>query len=88
MLINTPAGKESYYDDSYIRKAAIKYRVPYVTNAAAAVAAAEGIEAARERAGAVKSLQQYHREVRMIPDEESSGGRGPKVRATEEPSNQ
>ena len=49
LLINTPAGKESVYDDSYIRKAAIKYKIPYVTTAAAAAAAAEGIKAAREQ---------------------------------------
>ena len=87
LLINTPAGKESYYDDSYIRKAAIGYKVPYVTNAAAAAAAAEGIEAAKERTGAVKSLQQYHREVRIITDDDSSGG-GLEVCATEEAPNQ
>jgi carbamoyl-phosphate synthase large subunit len=64
LVINTPAGKESVYDDSYIRMAAIKYKVPYITTPAAAVAAAEGIRAARERATTVKSLQQYHREIR------------------------
>ena len=63
LLINTPAGKESFYDDSYIRKAAINYKVPYVTNAAAAAAAAEGIKAARERTGSVKSLQEYHGDI-------------------------
>jgi len=52
LVINTPSGKESIYDDSYIRTAAIKYKIPYITTAAAAVAAAEGIRAARERAGA------------------------------------
>lgn len=66
LLINTPAGKESFHDDSYIRKAAIKLKVPYVTTAAAAVAAAEGIQAARERTNAVKSLQEYHKEVEIL----------------------
>jgi len=64
LVINTPAGKESVYDDSYIRMAAIKYKVPYITTPAAAVAAAEGIRAARERTTTVKSLQDYHREIR------------------------
>ena len=68
LLINTPAGKESFYDDSYIRKAAIKYKVPYVTTAAAACAAAEGIRAARESAGEVKSLQEYHRDIKIIKE--------------------
>jgi len=63
MVINTPAGKASAHDDSYIRKAAIRYKIPYVTTPAAAAAAAEGIRAARERASAVKSLQQYHKDV-------------------------
>jgi len=63
LVINTPAGKESIYDDSYIRMAAIRHKVPYITTAAAAVAAAEGIRAARERATTVKSLQEYHREI-------------------------
>jgi carbamoyl-phosphate synthase large subunit len=66
LVINTPAGKESIYDDSYIRMAAIKYRVPYITTPAAAVAAAEGIRAARERPGTVRSLQEYHREIREL----------------------
>jgi len=68
LLINTPSGKESAYDDSYIRKAAIKYKVPYITTPAAAVAAAAGIEAARERASTVKSLQEYHRDVIVLED--------------------
>ncbi|MDI6829098.1 MAG: carbamoyl-phosphate synthase large subunit, partial [Armatimonadota bacterium] len=66
LLINTPAGKESFHDDSYIRKTAIKLKVPYVTTAAAAVAAAQGIQAARERTNTVKSLQEYHSEVEML----------------------
>jgi carbamoyl-phosphate synthase large subunit len=68
LLINTPAGKESIYDDSYIRKAAIKYKVPYVTTPAAAVAAALGIEAARDQATDVKSLQDYHSGITIGDD--------------------
>ena len=45
LVINTPAGKLSKYDDSYIRKAAIKYKVPYITTLTAAMAAAKGIAA-------------------------------------------
>ena len=40
LVINTPVGKRSQYDDSYIRKTAIKYKVPYITTLAAALAAA------------------------------------------------
>jgi len=60
LIINTPAGKESKYDDSYIRKSAIKYKIPYITTVAAAITAAEGIEAYRKGHGKVKSLQRYH----------------------------
>ena len=63
LVINTPAGKLSKYDDSYIRKAAIKYKVPYLTTVAAAVAAARGIEAFRGGRSSVKSLQQYHGDI-------------------------
>jgi carbamoyl-phosphate synthase large subunit len=66
LVINTPAGKESVYDDSYIRMAAIKHRIPYITTPAAAVAAAQGIDAARQRASSVKSLQAYHKEIREL----------------------
>jgi carbamoyl-phosphate synthase large subunit len=63
LVINTPAGKESIYDDSYIRKAAIKYKISYITTPAAAVAAAQGIRAARDNKSDVKSLQEYHKDI-------------------------
>jgi carbamoyl-phosphate synthase large subunit len=63
LVINTPSGKESIYEDSYIRKAAIKYKISYITTPAAAVAAAEGIKAARESGTPVKSLQEYHKDI-------------------------
>jgi len=60
LVVNTPSGKLSVTDDSYIRKAAIKYRVPYITTTAAAIAAAKGIAATRQGRGAVTSIQEYH----------------------------
>ncbi len=60
LVINTPAGKQSEYDDSYIRKSAIKYKVPYITTTSAALAATEGIKDRRNGAYKVKSLQEYH----------------------------
>ena len=64
MVINTPHGKQSAHDDSYIRKTAIKMRIPYMTNIAAAKAALEGImEMKIHGSHAVKSLQEYHREI-------------------------
>jgi carbamoyl-phosphate synthase large subunit len=64
LVINTPIGKASQYDDSYIRKAAIKYKVPYITTIAAASAAAKGIAAHRKGRSGVRSLQEYHRDIR------------------------
>lgn len=64
MVINTPLGKRSQSDDSYIRKAAIKHKVPYVTTLAAALASAKGIAARRTGHGGVKSLQEYHRDIK------------------------
>ena len=64
LVINTPAGRLSKYDDSYIRKAAIKYKIPYITTVAAAVAAVKGIVAFRQGHGRAKSLQSYHAEIK------------------------
>jgi carbamoyl-phosphate synthase large subunit len=66
LVINTPIGKASKHDDSYIRKASIKYRIPYITTAAAAKATAEGIKAYIENPGSVKSLQEYHKDIEEI----------------------
>ncbi len=63
LIINTPSGKLSKHDDSYIRKAAINYKVPYITTLSAAIAAAKGIAAYRQGEGVVKSLQEYHRDI-------------------------
>jgi len=60
LIINTPAGRISKHDDSYIRKAAIKYRIPYITTTAAAAASAKGIAARRDGSAPVRSLQSYH----------------------------
>ncbi len=64
LIINTPSGKQSQYDDSYIRKAAIKYRVPYITTLAAAMAAVKGITAYLKGRSDVKSLQGYHADIK------------------------
>ena len=63
LVINTPVGQSSKYDDSYIRKTAIQYKVPYVTSMTAAQATAEGIEAMAKSEIMPKSLQEYHREL-------------------------
>ena len=63
LVVNTPAGRLSEYDDSYIRKNAIKYKIPYITTTSAATAATKGIKERQNGAYKVKSLQEYHREI-------------------------
>jgi len=64
IIVNTPYGKHRHSDDSYIRKTAIKHRVPYMTTLAAALASAKGIEASRKGKGGVKSVQEYLSEAK------------------------
>ena len=64
LVINTPSGKQSKHDDSYIRKAAINYKVPYITTTAAAAAAAKGIAAGRNGDSSIRSLQSYHSDIK------------------------
>ena len=65
LIINSPAGKESAHDDSYLRRNAIKLRIPYITTMAAARAAAEGIRFMRTRGtGLPFSLQEWHAMIR------------------------
>jgi carbamoyl-phosphate synthase large subunit len=66
LVINTPSGKLSKYDDSYIRKMAIRHKIPYITTLAAAIAAAKGITAYRHGKGSVRSLQSYHGQIRTV----------------------
>ena len=64
LVINTPIGAESTGDDSYLRKAAIKKKIPYITTIAAAKAAASGIKSmSKPGCGVVKSLQELHAEI-------------------------
>jgi len=63
LVVNTSAGRTGARDDSYIRKAAIKYKVPYMTTIAAALAAAKGIAAFRSMGSTVRSLQDYHADL-------------------------
>lgn len=64
LIINTPIGKEAQEDDSYLRKAAIKAKVPYMTTIAAAKATISGIKSMKKPGcGSVKSLQELHAEI-------------------------
>ena len=64
LIINSPVGKDSIYDDSYLRKAAIKAKIPYMTTIAAAKATAKGIKYVKSHeSGELKSLQELHAEI-------------------------
>jgi carbamoyl-phosphate synthase large subunit len=69
LVVNTPSGRQSQHDDSYIRKAAIKYKIPYITTVAAAAATAKGIAACQQNQGQVKSVQSYHADIKQKEDE-------------------
>ncbi len=65
LVVNSPAGKDSIHDDSYLRKAAIKAKIPYITTIAAAKATADGIGYVKSHSQQeVESLQQYHGEIK------------------------
>ena len=65
LIVNSPAGKDSAYDDSYLRKGAIKAKIPYITTMAAAKAAAEGIgHVNRKQSAYVHSLQEWHEMIK------------------------
>ena len=65
LIINSPIGKESAHDDSYLRKDAIRARIPYITTMAAARAAAEGIAYMKEhKESSLHSLQEWHAMIR------------------------
>ena len=64
LIINSPIGKDSKNDDSYLRKAAIKAKVPYMTTIAAAKATAAGIHYVKtHEENEIKSLQTLHSEI-------------------------
>jgi carbamoyl-phosphate synthase large subunit len=65
LIINTPIGKERNADDSYLRKAAIKKKTPYITTMAAAKATVSGIKSMKmQGCGRVRSLQELHSEIK------------------------
>ena len=66
LIINSPVGKDSIHDDSYLRKAAIKNKIPYMTTMAAAKATAEGIKVVKNSGSdsELKSLQEWHGEIK------------------------
>jgi carbamoyl-phosphate synthase large subunit len=72
LLINTPLGKQSQFDDYAARRAAIQYGVPYITTLSAAAAAADAISALRSRKREVRSIQE--RTAGLLSDVAASAG--------------
>jgi len=60
IAVNTPLGESSRFDENAIGRAAVEYRVPYITTLSAAASAARSIEWMREQEGSVRSIQEYH----------------------------
>jgi carbamoyl-phosphate synthase large subunit len=63
LIINTPLGKTSVYDELAIRRAAVEYRIPYITTIAGAEATVSGLAALISGGLTVKSLQEYNAEI-------------------------
>ncbi len=64
LVINTPAGKSPRVDEVRIRTAAVAHKIPIMTTLAGANAALLGIKAMREKGLSVRSLQEYHADLR------------------------
>ena len=62
LLINTPLGKESFFDERSIRRAAVHYRIPCITTIPGAIAAVAGIRALQRETLDVRSLKEYHQQ--------------------------
>jgi carbamoyl-phosphate synthase large subunit len=73
MIINTPLGRESFYDEKSIRRAAIRYNIPCITTLSAANAAAKGIRALVEQTLEVSPLQSLHSKKAAAPQLPSAG---------------
>jgi carbamoyl-phosphate synthase large subunit len=60
MIVNTPRGQDTIFDEKAIRRAAVLARIPTITTIAAAQAAVEGIASMQRRQTTVYALQQLH----------------------------
>ena len=68
LVVNTPLGRESFFDEKAIRRACIQYGTPCITTLSAAAAAVSAIRALQREEIRIKSLQEYH-ELRRDPAE-------------------
>jgi carbamoyl-phosphate synthase large subunit len=75
LIINTPIGRTSVHDDSFIRMLAIQYKIPYVTTMAAARATVDGIEASKNKDNQPMSLQEYHALLKEVKEPQKAAVR-------------
>ena len=61
LVINTPLGGKSHYDEASIRAAALRLQIPCLTTLSASAAAVEAIRARQEERTGIAALQEYHR---------------------------
>jgi carbamoyl-phosphate synthase large subunit len=66
LVINTPLGRKSFYDEKAIRRAAVRHQVPCITTLEGATAAATGIEALQKHKIEIRSLQDLHAELAAV----------------------
>jgi len=60
LVINTPLGRKSFYDDTYIRRYALQHSIPCITTLSAATAAVEGIRSLRDGGMTIATIQEQH----------------------------
>ena len=63
LIVNTPLGRESFFDDRVVRRVAMLHNVPCITTLTGASAAVEAIRAVRAQALDVRAIQDYHAEI-------------------------
>jgi carbamoyl-phosphate synthase large subunit len=73
MVVNTGSGDETKRDGYEIRRAALKFNLPYATTVAGAKAMCEGVAALKGRRLEVMSLQEYHQQLKMLADQRRAG---------------
>jgi carbamoyl-phosphate synthase large subunit len=62
LVINTPVGRDSFFDDRVVRRIAMMQQVPCITTLTGAAAAVNAIRALHTEGLTVRSLQEYHAE--------------------------
>jgi carbamoyl-phosphate synthase large subunit len=67
LIINTPLGRQSQFDEKSIRRAATQWGVPCITTLSGAAAAANAIRTLRREKLSVRTLQEYHSDLKNEP---------------------